>query len=147
MRAASIADINELTRLFNEYRVFYGKTTDVDLARSFLTERIENSESSIFVACSDDNKCCGFTQLFPSFSSVAAKRLWVLNDLYVEKDSRRKGVGRKLMNKAREFAIETNARGIFLETGSSNTNAQALYESLGYEKNSEYFYSLNLESN
>jgi len=129
----------------NEYRIFYERTSDLELARIFLSDRIERRESIIFVACNDNSECCGFTQLFPSFSSVAVKGVWILNDLYVEKTARKKGIGRVLMNKAREFAVETESRGIVLETAKSNTNAQALYESLGYEKNTEYFYSLNLE--
>ncbi len=144
-RTASIADINELARLFDEYRVFYGRKSDIDLARLFLTERIQKKESTIFVASNNDNACCGFTQLFPSFSSVAAKRVWILNDLYVEWAARRKGVGRLLMDKAREFAIETESRGLSLETAKTNVGAQALYESLGYKKNTEFFYSLDLE--
>lgn len=139
MRAASTADIDELTRLFDGYRMFYEQSSDVDLARSFLTERIEKEESKIFVACDSNDSCCGFTQLFRSFSSVSAKPLWILNDLYVDKAARKKGVGRLLMNKARDFAIDTASKGIQLETAKTNSKAQALYESLGYKKNTESF--------
>lgn len=145
VRAASFADIDELARLFDEYRMFYEQSSDLQLARSFLGERIENGESKIFVAINDDGTCCGFTQLFPSFSSVSARRVWILNDLYVEKAARQQGVGRQLMNKAKEFALKTASKGIQLETAIDNTSAQALYESLGYEKNTEFFgYSLTL---
>ncbi len=146
VRSASMADIDELTRLFDQYRVFYERSSDIALARSFLTERIEKNQSQIFIAGISDDRCCGFTQLFRSFSSVSAKPLWILNDLYVERTARKKGVGRLLMNKAREFAVETASKGILLETAKTNLNAQALYESLGYEKNTDFFgYSLNLE--
>lgn len=144
-RSASISDIEELVRLFDAYRVFYKKESDLPLARSFLEERFANDESKIFVATDSAGRFYGFTQLFPSFSSVSAMRLWVLNDLFVEKAARRKGVGRLLMDKAREFALETGAKGLVLETGESNTGAQALYESLGYKKSSEFFYSLDVQ--
>ena len=140
VRTASIADIDELGRLFDGYRVFYERASDPDLARLFLTNRLEKNESTIFIACTSDGSGCGFTQLFRSFSSVSAKQIWVLNDLYVDQSSRRKGVGRLLMNRARQFAVDTESKGILLETGIDNVNAQALYESLGYAKNTDSFY-------
>lgn len=145
VRSASMADIGELTRLFDRYRMFYEQPGDLDLARSFLTERIEKNESKIYVGDNGDGTCCGFTQLFRSFSSVSARPIWILNDLYVDKSARRKGVGRMLMNKARDFATKTAAKGILLETGKTNVYAQALYESLGYRRNGEScFYFLDL---
>jgi ribosomal protein S18 acetylase RimI-like enzyme len=140
-----MADIDELTRLFDGYRMFYEQSSDLDLARSFVSERIEKNESTIFVSDSGDGSCCGFTQLFRSFSSVSARPIWILNDLFVEKTARKQGVGRMLMNKARDFARETAAKGILLETANTNVNAQALYESLDYRKNTDsFFYFLDL---
>ena len=87
----------------------------------------------------------GFTQLYPSFSSVSTKRLWILNDLFVSDEARRFGVARALMEKARIFAIETDAKGLILETALDNEPAQALYESLGYTRDDEYYrYLLNV---
>ena len=140
IRTATLTDIDELARLFNGYRMFYEQASDVELARSFLSERINNSESTVFMACDENNQGYGFTQLFRSFSSVSARPIWILNDLYVDTNARRKGIGRALMNRARDFAVETGSKGILLETGRLNVNAQALYESLGYEKNAESFY-------
>lgn len=93
VRSASMSDIVELSRLFDAYRVFYEQASDVELARSFLTARIENDESKLFIASMSDGSACGFTQLFRSFSSVSAQPLWILNDLYVDTPARRKGVG------------------------------------------------------
>jgi len=145
VRSVAMADIDELTRLFDGYRMFYEQTSDLDLARSFLKNRIEKDESRIFVGDNGDGSCCGFTQLFPSFSSVSALPIWILNDLYVENSARKQGVGRLLMNKARDFALETDSKGILLETATTNINAQALYESLRYKKNlGSFFYFLDL---
>ena len=77
--------------------------------------------------------------MYPSFSSVSAKRSWILNDLYVAAGSRRSGVARTLMNAAKDFAIGTGAKGLSLSTARSNVIAQALYESLGYEKDSDFY--------
>ena len=77
-------------------------------------------------------RALGFVQLYPSFSSVAARRLWVLNDLYVTPEGRGRGIGRALMERARRHAVETGACRLTLETMSDNETARALYRSLGY---------------
>jgi ribosomal protein S18 acetylase RimI-like enzyme len=78
----------------------------------------------------------GFVQLYPVFSSTAARpgRLWLLNDLYVVPGARAKGAGRALMEHARTHAIKTGATGLFLQTARDNIVAQRLYESVGYRK-------------
>lgn len=145
IKKATLSDIPKLSTLFDSYRVFYEQESDLTLATKFLSDRIKNDESVIFCAVSDDEDYHGFIQLYPSFSSVSAKRLWILNDLYVEKESRGNGVATQLMNTAKEFAIETDAKGLALGTQISNTKAQQLYESLGYEKDTEFYhYFLNV---
>ena len=139
IKKASKSDISELSKLFDAYRVFYKQESDLDLASKFISERIKNSESTIFVAITDKNQYVGFTQLYPSFSSVSAKRTWVLNDLYVQEDARSNGVATKLMNKAKELAKKNQSKGISLSTSKTNKSAQSLYESLGYERDSVYY--------
>ncbi|MBC3875670.1 GNAT family N-acetyltransferase [Undibacterium flavidum] len=143
------ATVNELAivaPLFNAYRVFYQQNDDLNLATKFLNERLQREESVIFFAIDNHGNGLGFVQLYPSFSSVSARRLWILNDLFVSESARRGGVARALMNQARRFAMETGAKGLFLETGRDNFQGQALYESLGYRKNSEFFYFLDLQN-
>ena len=139
------AELEAVVPLFDNYRVFYGQASDLDVARSFLAERIEKSESVILLAKDDEGQPVGFTQLYPSFSSVSAARTWVLNDLYVIDELRGQGIGRQLLNAARDYAVSTKAKGISLQTARDNTNAQKLYESVGYVKNTDYFsYFLSL---
>ena len=139
------AELEAVVPLFDNYRVFYGQASDLDVARSFLAERIEKSESVILLAKDDEGQPVGFTQLYPSFSSVSAERTWILNDLYVLEECRGQGIGRQLLNAAREYAISTKAKGISLQTARDNINAQKLYESVGYVMNTDYFsYFLSL---
>ncbi len=145
IKRAMISDLDDVSFLFNEYRIFYGQPSDLEGAKKFIKERMELQESIIFLAKNKDGLPAGFVQLYPIFTSVGMKRKWLLNDLFVAKESRRHGVGKALMNQAKEFALETKAAGILLETTKDNVNAQALYESAGYEKeNSVYFYNLSL---
>ncbi|HTO18783.1 MAG TPA: GNAT family N-acetyltransferase [Pseudomonas sp.] len=133
---------NEVTLvapLFDQYRVFYRQPSDPALAQAFIAERVANRESVIFLALRDGEPL-GFTQLYPSFSSVSARRTWILNDLYVAPSCRGQGVGSALLERARAHALETGAKGLGLQTAVDNLNAQRLYEALGYRR-SEGFYS------
>ncbi|MFD2177710.1 GNAT family N-acetyltransferase [Veronia pacifica] len=142
---ATLEDAEHIAQLFDAYRVFYQQESDVRLAESFIFERLKNYESVIFVARSINGEWLGFTQLYPSFSSVSAHRIWILNDLFVAETARRLGVGKQLMNAAKHFANETGAMGIALETAEDNHSAQALYESLGYQQTGGvYHYFLTL---
>ncbi|MEP1553119.1 MAG: GNAT family N-acetyltransferase [Paraglaciecola sp.] len=128
---ATLQDIEKLSILFDNYRIFYKQTSDIKLAKAFLIDRIANQESVIFVA-KDESTQLGFTQLYPSFSSVSANHTWILNDLYVLPEYQNLRIGSKLLNHVQQHAKQTLAKGIFLQTAKTNIGAQRLYESHGY---------------
>ena len=140
IKRAGLADLDAAAPLFDAYRQFYGQRADVAAARAFLEERLRREESVIFLAVSDqgDGGALGFTQLYPSFSSVSLRRLWVLNDLFVAPNGRRGGVGRGLLERARAWAVETGAKGLVLSTAVTNKTAQSLYESCGWLRDDEF---------
>jgi ribosomal protein S18 acetylase RimI-like enzyme len=138
---AGLPELDLVASLFNKYRVFYGQSADIEGSRKFIRERIERSESVVFLAVTENNiSPLGFIQLYPSFSSVAMNKIWILNDLYVDEAARRRGVARKLMESAKKLALETGAIELTLETTIDNVNAQRLYEAIGYKKDEEHFY-------
>ncbi|MEZ4690445.1 MAG: GNAT family N-acetyltransferase [Ignavibacteria bacterium] len=96
---ATLEDLETVSVLFDLYRQFYEQTPDIESAKIFIRERIENNESVIFLALENDNmnnKGMGFVQLYPVFTSVGMKRMWILNDLFVHEDHRKKGVAEAL---------------------------------------------------
>jgi ribosomal protein S18 acetylase RimI-like enzyme len=127
IREATLNDIEQLAILFDAYRVFYEKESDIAGAIQFLKERLSNKESVIYIAFDRDNNFTGFVQMYPLFSSTRMKRLWLLNDLYVNAGYRSKGYGEALLEKAKEFAKNTNACGLMLETAKTNIIANNLY--------------------
>lgn len=137
IREAQIHDLPRLAILFDLYRQFYEKKSDLSGAESFLRQRMEKHESVIFVAEKED-KLIGFTQLYPLFSSTMLKKQWVLNDLYVTMDERKSGAGELLMRKAMDFGTQDNSRGLTLQTAVTNLPAQRLYEKLGWKKNETF---------
>lgn len=140
---AGLEHLDMLVPLFDAYRQFYQQPSDLEAARHYLTARIEHEEAVVFIAVRD-GMGVGFTLLYPMFSSVSMRRVWVLNDLYVAPEGRRGGVATDLIEYARQYAIETEARGLELATAPDNAAAQALYESLGWERDTFYHYYLNV---
>ena len=136
---ATREDLIDLSVMFDQYRQFYGQTADLASAVIFLTERLKNDESMVFIARGNDGSPLGFTQLYPSFSSVRLRRTWILNDLFVVETARRRGVAEALLKRAAEFARETGARGLMLQTAADNIPAQYLYEKLGWKKDTKFF--------
>ncbi len=136
---ATTNNLENLSVLFNRYRVFYKQPSDIERAKQFLSERLLRKDSIIFMALSDAGEAMGFTQLYPSFSSVSTQRTYILNDLYVSEVHRNKGIGEALMERAKQFAISEGAKGITLETEVNNP-AQHLYESLGWKKDDDKFH-------
>jgi ribosomal protein S18 acetylase RimI-like enzyme len=136
-----------VTNLFDQYRVFYKKESDLALAEQFIRERLDNNESVIYVAM-DGDKVIGFTQLYPKYSSVSAMKNWILNDLFVDAEHRKSGIGTKLISQAAEFAKTGGSKFIQLETAVDNYTAQSLYESMGFIKQGPdedyYLYKLSL---
>ncbi len=141
---ATLKDVMAVSNLFNMYRTFYQQTPDLDGARNFIKNRLENEDSVIFVAKANQ-EYVGFTQLYPTFSSISMKRAWILNDMFVDAKARNQGVGEKLLQKAKEYAKGTGAKSISLETAPDNEVAQRLYERNGYKRDEEFYhYSLEL---
>lgn len=131
-RKATLQDLPQLTELFDQYRIFYHKDSDIPAAENFLKQRIENKDSEIFVAESN-GRLVGFVQLYPLFSSTRMKRYWLLNDLFVNENYRGKGFSKQLIEEAKQLAKSTDAAGILLETGKSNDVGNKLYPSCGFE--------------
>lgn len=145
VRRAGIDDLDELAVLFDGYRLFYEQTSDQDAARSFLSERLENGESVILLAEDEGGRGLGFAQLYPMFSSVRMRRIWILNDLFVDESARRRGVARSLMRAASEHARNTGAAGLELATAKDNEAAKSVYEELGWTLDREFdHYSLHV---
>lgn len=133
-------DINELSILFDNYRVFYEKESDIKGSEIFLLERIRNNESEIFIAENDKKELVGFVQLYPIFSSTRMKKLWLLNDLFVDENYRGQGVSVLLIDEAKKLCKESYACGLILETAKSNVVGNKLYPKTGFSLDLEHNY-------
>lgn len=133
---ASSDHLQELVPLFDGYRIFYRQASNQDAVKNFLEERFQKKDSVIFIALDDEGNGLGFTQLYPSFSSVFMQRVYILNDLFVSEKARGQGIGEALIEYAKQFAREMGSKGLTLETAIDNP-AQNLYKRLGWVKDTE----------
>jgi GNAT superfamily N-acetyltransferase len=135
---ADLEHLELVAPLFDAYRQFYQQPPDLAKARQYLLDRLTRNESVIFLAV-EGQAGLGITQLYPSFSSIALKRLWILNDLFVTPAARRRGIAKALLERARQFAVETGATGLMLETAVGNLPAQGLYTELGWQRDTDFY--------
>jgi len=139
IRPATEADLNQLSELFDLYRVFYRKSSDIPAARNFLHERFKSNDSCVFVAA-DEDRLVGFTQLYSQLSSTRMKKFWVLNDLFVKVEYRGRGISKMLIDAAKEKAKETGGLGLMLETEKTNMIGNQLYPATGFSLIDSNFY-------
>lgn len=142
---ATIKDLPDIAFLFDQYRIFYRQPGDLEAAQKFIQARLQQQDAVIFLA-RENNQPVGYTQLFPSWSSVSMQRVWILNDLFVMPENRNQGIAKALMNKAKDHAESTNAARIILATEVTNKIGQSLYESMGYSRFGDFYhYVLKLQ--
>jgi GNAT superfamily N-acetyltransferase len=126
-----VDEVGAAAGLFVGYLDFYGRQATLDEAREFLLQRMTRNESVVLLA-RRAGEWVGFTQVFPTFSSVAMAPVWVLNDLFVRPEARHGGVGRALVRAVVDRAAAAGAVRVTLSTAADNTLAQVLYESEGF---------------
>jgi ribosomal protein S18 acetylase RimI-like enzyme len=138
VRQAVFADLADLAPLFDRYRQFQGQPGDVAAARAFLQARFDHGESVVFIAHAGSLPV-GFAQLYPSFSSTALARVFILNDLFVDEAGRRQGVAARLLGAVEAYAWAHGACRVSLNVAHDNTAGQALYAARGWRQDEHFF--------
>lgn len=138
IRQAAFSDLEQLTELFDQYRVYQGKQSDLSAARAFLKARFDHGESVVFLA-HERSTPLGFAQLYPSYSSTALARVFILNDLFVHEKGRRKGVASLLLGALESYAWSQRAARVTLNVALDNRPGQALYEARGWSRDAQFF--------
>ena len=136
---ATLEHLDQLTPLFIKYRELFGQVAYPESSRKFLSTRISRKESVIYLAMPDDEeRILDFCQLYPSYSSLSLKRVWILNDIYVCEEARRQLVADHLIQAAKKMAKETQAIRMRVSSSINNDVAHKLYESLGFVEDHEF---------
>jgi ribosomal protein S18 acetylase RimI-like enzyme len=143
IRRADRDDVPTAASLFGDYLAFYERHPDSEAVTKFVEERLEAEDSVIFIAL-DNDSAVGMAQVYPTFSSLAMQRAWVLNDLFVTPSARGTGAGRALLRRVYEDAEREGCVYVALETAEDNVTAQRLYESEGFERDANRHYARSI---
>lgn len=139
IKRAQLDDIAAVSLLFDAYRQFYEQQPNAEFAKQFISDRLQNNESIIFIAQNQFQQALGFCQIYPTFCSVIAAPIYILSDLFVSPDARKSGIGKMLLEQAYTHAKDNKIARMDLTTAKNNFTAQSLYESLGWKKDTIFF--------
>ena len=138
IRIAQIKDLDALLPLVQAYRVFYKQKPDIERERPFVERHLQNGTSVIYLA-EVGGTPAGFMQLIKTYSTVHLANAWILEDLFVAPEFRRRGVADALLAQAKQHALEDGASGMFLETAYDNEDAQRVYERAGWTREGRFY--------
>ncbi|MDK2743321.1 MAG: GNAT family N-acetyltransferase [Nitrospira sp. BO4] len=144
IRRATLHELDQLIPLFDAYCQFYGQQSDIMVAREYLSNRLVRDESVVLIAEDRAGSAVGFVQLYPTFSSILAARMYLLSDMFVASHVRRRGIGTLLFKSAVDTVRAAGAVRVELATAITNTSARRLYEALGWQRDKFYQYGLSL---
>lgn len=144
---ADSTHLDTVAALFDEYRQFYQQAKNPTESRAFIASRFAKGDSLILLALREAEGV-GMAQLYPSFSSVAMRRIWILNDLFVSPSARRHGVATELLDAASQYARRDGAKRLELATAHDNHAAQSLYRRLGWQQDTQFLhFTFSLDDN
>ena len=135
--SASLEHLDHLTPMFIRYRELYGAMPQAEASKDFLAERLNKQEAIILLAFEED-PLPGFCLVNPSFSSVSLRPMWIINDMYVAEDARRKHIAQQLLKALAEQARSNDAVRLRVSIHASNEIAQRLYESAEFAEDQNF---------
>lgn len=128
--------INELARLFEQYRIHYGQAPAPAATAAWVDEMVRSREL-IFYCSSRNGRMVGFAAVHQIPASLRLARFWMLRDLFVDPSVRRQGIGRRLVDTVRQDAVDAGALRLSLQAERSNVAALALYSQCGFTAHSD----------
>ena len=124
IQKATLEQLIPLNNLFDQYRRFYDKSSNLKKANNFLkNESSERNQRYIFLG--KEIPQLGSFNCFLIFIN-SSSRYWLLNDLYVHPNYRGEGISKALIEQAKQLCRDTSACGMYLETGMDNNIAHLI---------------------
>ena len=125
------AHFERVLPLIAEYQIFYRAQPDEARNRAHFSQFLEDHSRGVLFVALQDEQALGFATLYFPFSSVRARSVCLMNDLFTVESARGKGVGRALISHCRSYAHAHNFPELMWNTEQENFAAQRLYDSLG----------------
>jgi GNAT superfamily N-acetyltransferase len=137
-------DLPELLPLMRGYCEFYGVApSDEDLlALSRALLAWPECHGAQLIARDGDGTAVGFATVYWTWSTLQAREIGVMNDLFVSERARGGGVADALIAECVELCRERGAGELGWQTAKDNLRAQAVYERVGGRRAEWVDYSL-----
>jgi GNAT superfamily N-acetyltransferase len=133
-----IAKESDYENLMNLYNKFVGNDRYSKLDNDSFKKVITNKNNFIFVA-EDNSKLIGFATFSVRLVVRYPKPIAELDELFVDENYRRAGVGKMLMNMILDKAKELGCYRLFIESHYDHKGAHKFYESLGFTNYGYHF--------
>jgi GNAT superfamily N-acetyltransferase len=130
VRVAEMADGQTVARLIAGFRDFYEEDEPDDKTIRRIVRRLIRGGDAEFLLVGEPP--CGMAQLRYRTSVWTGTLDCWLEDLFIERDSRGGGIGRRLVEACIHRATQKGCKRIQLDANEKNTNALALYEAMGF---------------
>ena len=145
MRPLTEDDYAAVLPLVAYYQRSYG-VEEPDPARNdrFFRRFLEPSADGLLLGAFAGEELVGYACLYWTFSSVSARDVVLMNDLYVAPGQRGGGVGLALIEAARDVARDRGVAVLEWSTAPDNRRAQRLYEQMGAERSELFEYEVRL---
>ena len=139
-------DLDDLLPLMRAYCDFYEVApVAVDLlgmSRALIAD--PDREGVQLIARDADGAAVGFATVFWTWQTLDAARLAVMNDLYVDPESRGTGLAEALIHACADQARSHGALSLGWQTALDNERAQKVYDRVGARRSQWFDYELAL---
>jgi GNAT superfamily N-acetyltransferase len=126
----------ELLPLVRGYCDFYEVTPSDDdlmaLSRTLMAD--PEREGLQLIARNEDGNAVGFATIYWSWATTAARRIGVMNDLFVAAEARGSGAAEALIEGCRDECRRRGASRLTWQTAPDNERAQRVYDRVGATK-------------
>lgn len=136
------ANLTEVLPLIRQYQEFYQVASiDDDRNRAFFGQfGVDNPAGCLFLYRMD-GVAVAFATVYFSYSSTAAAKVGVMNDLFTLPGYRGRGIAKALIEHCLDYALSRQAVRLQWTTALDNERAQRLYDSLATSKKPWLFYT------
>ncbi|WP_427160413.1 GNAT family N-acetyltransferase [Aliinostoc sp. HNIBRCY26] len=137
-----LADNNDIDTLLQ----FIQKLYEVDgsiafnavVARQALIKLLSDELMGRIWLIQDLNYSIGYVILTFSYSLEYGGKDAFIDELYIDKDYQRQGIGKQTIKFLEEVCISLNVRALHLEVEKENTSAQSFYHQVGFVDHDRY---------
>ena len=132
-KSLAVADIKTIVSMMQEFYAIDNYPISIDVSKALFQEFISNENLGKAWLIVSDNEIVGYIILTFVFSFEYQGRIAFLDELYVTKKAREKGIGSEAIAFIKTESHKLTLKLIYLEVEPHNENAQKLYLANGFE--------------